>query len=456
MEGYADVAPKIEQEQDGMKNPELKAGVSAEAWAPKTAAQEQPAADAGTINSWGAAVSARIMAHAVSGRLTADNESIRKMISSAGPMGEQLLGRLDKLEGKGWSLGSMSFNDPYLKAEAPNYLKRAARMLTMTGYHFDHYNDIPIRRIAYNNFSGVLGSLTGANYGTGDPLRHSAAIVAHELSHEDGTLYGHKDWQKLPVGEQQVLAKRLLATETRAILTQLHVGQAIGDMHLANESLRAAIKRGDLGGYIHDAWKSASDVYGSFSTINRKEASSFVNQYIDDTFGKGTIDTKTGRVNAFDVNAGVGKQVGVTSVDGQMQSQLFRNVEGAAAKGGLSERVSSGFRGGPALLKGLQIAGAYGMLSQFSDINKSFEAGGFEGTGRATRVGADWAGMELGSLAGVGATRAIFSLLPQSRVALFALPLVSIVGGVGGAHFTDKYIGESLENSIIGLKKLFN
>jgi hypothetical protein len=418
------------------------------------AATGEPAAAPEMGNPWGAAVSARVMSLALSGRLTADNASIKRMIASAGPVGEQLLGRLDKLEGKGWSLGSMSWSDPYLKAESPGFLKRSARMVTLSGYHFDHYNDTPIRRIAYNNMAGVLGSMTGANFGTGDPLRHAAAIVAHELSHEDGTLYGHKDWQKLPVGEQQVLAKRLLATETRAILTQLHVGQHIGDMNLANESLRAALKKGDLGGYIHDTWAKASDVYGSFSTVKRKDASSFVNQYIEETFGKGVIDTKTGKVNAFNIDAGLGKQVGMTSVDAEMEAKLFRNVPGAQAKNGFSERVA-GIRGGGPLLKSLQVAGAYGMLSMFSDVNKSFEAGPFEGTGRLARVAADWGGMEAGGLVGVGTSRMLISLLPQSRIGQFALPMLSIFGGMGGAHLTDKYIGQKIETSVLSLKKMF-
>src|SRR5207237_5493189 len=111
------------------------------------------------------------------------------------------------------------------------------------------------------------------------------------------------------------LANRLLATETRAIITQLHVGDAIGDTHLSNEGLKVALRSGDLGGAIHDGWRNASDIYGPFNTITRKEATTFVNGYIESTFGKDLLDPKTGKIRPFNIDAGLEPQVRRTSVD---------------------------------------------------------------------------------------------------------------------------------------------
>src|SRR5262249_27112425 len=144
-----------------------------------------------------------------------------------------------------------------------------------------------VKRIAVNNKVVTLSSMIGGSYLGGDTPKGVATIMAHELGHEDGILREHPgNWKELPLEEQRTLGRRMLATETRAILTQLHVAGELGDESLNNARFRAALQSGKLGGFIHATWAKSGEQYGSFSTLTPKEADAFVNQYIEETFGK--------------------------------------------------------------------------------------------------------------------------------------------------------------------------
>lgn len=394
------------------------------------------------------AMAARMSYFALRDKFTPNNAQLKAMLQQSGPVGEQLLQRMGKMEAQGWTFSDLKFNDPYLKLEAPGLFKRAGRMLSLGGYHYSSYEDVVLKRITHNSFNVGLGSIGGASYGRGDPVKHAAVYIAHELSHEDGTLYDYKDWKALPMSEQQTLAKRLLATETRAIVTQLHVAEALGDTHVSNDMLKMALRRRDLGGYIHDMWKNVSDTYGPFKSMDRTQAANFVNQYLDESFGKDLVNPKTGSIRPFDIDAGLGKQVGALGIDHEMALKLASTEPGIATKTTAVERFLMETGSGRFLTRGARSAIALGGLVMVADIRGAFNEGPVSGAGRIARVGADWAGFEAGSVLGAATGRGAALAFTRSRYPLLAIPLTTLAGGIIGAHVTDKYVGERLENII--------
>ncbi|HNB22466.1 MAG TPA: hypothetical protein PKZ32_08620, partial [Candidatus Melainabacteria bacterium] len=305
-------------------------------------------------------ISARFAYLAATNTLTADNASIAQTLRKAGPMGEQLLGRFAEMEKLGWKLQPIGLSDRYLQLERPNLLSRMGKLMTVSGYHYDTFKGESLRTVGYNNVNNMLGSIMGSSYATGDTVKHVSSIVAHEIAHHDKTLSDFKDMSKLTVPEQQTLAKRLLATETRAILTQLHVADRVSDFHLTNDSLRAALIKRDLGGFIYDAWGKSGSTYKSFASINRDYAKTFVNDFIDDLasktkarFNTDLVDGKSGRVGFFDLNEGTGNRFGNIPGDEDLFKRMNTPIpESQAAAGRFAAFMES--KSGRALGYGLK------------------------------------------------------------------------------------------------------
>ncbi len=444
------------------KTPESEAGKDSKPAAPPG----QPAQEAATAvretdaTAWFRGIAGRWAYLGVTGKLHIDSNSWQGALKKAGPVGEQLLERKIALEGKGWTFGKLGFSDPYWELKGQGYASRIWRLTSLGGYHWDVHDGslhngkvsealkgLPVKRITYNPGVISAANILGYGYGTSDPIKNVATIMAHELGHEDGILREHPgDWKSLLPEEQKTMAKRMLATESRAIVTQLHIAQQIGDTHIQNTMLRSSLRGGELGGYIHDTWGKSGGKYGAFSVLDRKEAITFVNSYLDETFGKGLINPKTGHVRAFDVNAGFGKQIGSITGDVELQSLMAENKTGVrppvSRLGTFAESAS-----GRGLIRGVQGLAAVGVLAMVGDLRGAFKEGPAAGIGKVARIGTDWVGFEAGTAVSVMAAERVAMMLPAGRFAK-VLPIVALAGGFGGSYVADKYFGTKVEQAV--------
>ncbi len=406
------------------------------------------------------ALTGRITYLGLKGTLVADEHSWRFALAKSGPVGEQLLERMSQLEANGWSVGRLGYNDPYWELTKTGKGERIWRMFTLGGYHCDLQEGRAVKRIAINGRVVSLANMIAAAFGSADAPKGIATLMAHELGHEDGILREHPgNWQKLSPSQQRTLAKRMLATETRAILTQLHVADQIGDNTITNTRFKAALQRGNLGAFIHETWGKSGDKYGSFSTMSRQEATAFVNQYIAETFGKDIYNPANGKVRAFDLNAGLERQIGTIAGDAELVERMKVGRQGMRPAETTLSRMLGETRTGRFLARGGQALGAVGLLALANDLNGAFEQGAEQGVGRLGRVGVDWAGFEAGTATGAFVGRALAVRFAERKMPMLAIPLMIIGGGMVGSHAFDRAIGQRVESSfstaVKSVKQLF-
>lgn len=419
----------------------------------------------GNLDPYLRALSGRVAYQGAMGTLFSTESSWKKSLTGAGPVGEQILERMAGLEAKGWSFGSLGMGDPFWDLTNKGKFARVARMFTLGGYHWDMHDGQPVKRIAINHKIVALSNLIGGSYGGATTPKDFATLMAHEVSHEDGILREHPgDWRTLPLEEQRILAKRMLATETRAILTQLHVAGEMGSETLTNARFRAALQSGKLGGFIHETWSKSGETYGSFKTITAKEAEEFVNKYIEETFGKDLYNRTTGKVRAFDINAGLDRQIGTITGDAELAESMKVVRPGLRPAENSMVKFFSENRGGSALLRGGQALGAVGLMVAVNDVGGAFNTSAGTGVGRLGRVGVDWAGFELGTAGGAWVGRGMAVMLAERCVSTRALPFLIMGGGMLGSHLIDsaagrkveKFLCESVDSGVKRLKQLFS
>jgi hypothetical protein len=380
------------------------------------------------------------------GTLLSNGSDWKGVLANAGPVGAQLTERMKMLEGKGWSFGTLGITDPYWDMTRTSLPARLGKMLYVGGYHADMFDGRAVKRIAINDKIVSLSNMISGAYGRADAPRGIATLMAHELSHEDGILRDHPgEPALLPAEEQKTLARRLLATEARATLTQLHVADITGDTTLTNARARAAMQAQDLGGLIHERWLKFGNKYDSFRAISRQEAKDFVNDYIAETFGPDVIDTGSGRVRAFDINAGLDKQIGSITGDAELSESMKVAQAGARPLAGNLSRFLLESNSGRALLHGGQALGALGLLVAANDLDGAFRQGADKGLGRLSRVGLDWGGFEAGTAGGELLVRGLAETLGEKKLALAAIPLIIMAGGMLGSHWLDRQLGNRLE-----------
>lgn len=438
----------------------LSSKTSADQHLPKTTIEEKPTQDADLNQSFIdptlRAFTAKFGYLVATNNLTADNQKVTQLLKKSGPMGEQLLAKMAEMEQAGWKVKPMTFNDRYLQLEKPNLLSRFAKMGTLSGYHYDYFKGEQLRTVAYNNVANAMGGVVGSSYGAGNPVKRVTSIVSHEIAHHDGTLADIRDASKLTRAEQQTLAKRILATETRAVLTQLHVADKVGDMHVSNDALKAALRKRDLGGFIYDAWGKSGSTYSSFGSIDREYAKTFVNGFMDDLsakttakFGAPLVDVKTGKVGLFDINEGIGNRFGAVTGD----EELLRRMQSPTVERGVQPGRFAAFmesKTGRVLGHGMKGLAAVGLIATVADVKSAYGESAAKGNARLARVGVDWAGFEVGTVVG---SRLATSLAVASKVKvpIAAIPLAAIVAGFGGSYIADKQVGERIE-SYVGRK----
>lgn len=380
------------------------------------------------------AAASRYACWTIIGRLELDPLSMQSHLSRCGPVGDQLLGRMNKLQSNGWTFSPLKFNDPLLTQAHPNYFKRLGAYLSMGGY-----NSSSLRRITYGSPLSTLCALSGALPGRSNPSKEYATFLAHELSHADGILVGDSLKNH---GERRVFADRMLATETRALLAELHVADKIGASILDHNRLRASAMARDLGGGIFDNCR-----YKQFAAINRADAVRFVNRYTDETFGASIFDSQTGKVRTFDINAGLDRQIGKTSQD-EFLRQL-RQIPGEPIAGARTCASRMSFNNRSARVLGYcgRSLFALGSLGTLADVAGAFKQSPAHGVGRLARTGLDWGGFEISS---VLARRAgtIAACLLKSPVLARVVPLISLAGTLVGTEGVDRFIATRVESVI--------
>ncbi len=435
----------------------LNAQAAADQHLPKTTIEDKPSQandlDQNFLDPTLRAFTAKFGYMVATDTLTADNQKVSQLLKKSGPMGEQLLAKMAEMEQAGWKVKPLGFNDRYLQLEKPNLLSRFAKMGTLSGYHYDYFKGEQLRTVAYNNVANAMGGVLGSSYGTGNPVKRVTSIVSHEVAHHDGTLADIKHAARLPLAEQQTLAKRLLATETRAILTQLHVADKVGDMHVSNDALKAALRKRDLGGFIFDAWGKSGSTYSSFGSIDREYAKTFVNGFMDDLsakttakFGAPLIDLKSGKVGLFDINEGIGNRFGTVTGDDELMRRMHSpTVETGAQPSRFAAFMES--KTGRVLGHGLKGVAAVGLIATVADVKSAYGESAGKGNARLARVGVDWAGFEVGTLTGSKLATAL-TVASKVKVPVAAIPLAAILTGFGGSYLADKQLGERLEHYV--------
>lgn len=312
-------------------------------------------------------------------------------------------------------------------------------------------------------------SATASILGAGDRTTAAVTILAHELGHHDGTLK-----HKVHPGDTSgniAMAQRTLATETRAILGQVHLAQ-VGGANMARvphgEGALQALKNGDLGGYIYRNWHNWDSfspkideqlgqhhnwhrryqlgVNPEFRFITEAEARTFVNNYLQETFGPNLID-EAGKIRPFDVDAGIGKMNRpAVPQDATTERALGNDYRWSASPAEAeqlkqTELVSRGERNFGRAVRGLQTLGALGMAGMASDVHRSF------------RYGTPAVGMKIGE---VGLAVGSFELgLVMSRSMLGRVhPYVGLTAGLL-TGITTSYLAEySLGDTV--RKKIFD
>ena len=256
----------------------------------------------------------------------------------------------------------------------------------------------------------------------------------------------------------------MLATETRAILTQLHIAQQTGDGTITNARAQAALQSGNLGGFIYETWGKSGELYDSFKTINKQEAKEFVNKYIEENFGKDVYSRWTGKVRAFDINAGLDKQIGHITGDQELAVAMNEVKPGLRPTETALSRFLSDTRGGSALIRGGQTLGALGLLVAANDVHGAFEKSTGSGVGRLGRVGCDWAGFEFGTAGGALLGRGLALAFAERRLPIVAVPMLVMGGGMIGSHVFDskwgakveKVLGDTVDAGIKRVRQLFS
>ncbi len=395
------------------------------------------------------ALAARTSYLAASGQLYVDNYSVQKSLASLkSPVADQVLQRWHLMQDQGWTIekaGSLVFD----KAGRPSKMSSAG-LFQMEERYLGY-------KPTKTNLQRILGGVS--------PNETAASVLAHEISHHDGHLRHYLHPNDLETNA--LMAKRILATESRAILTQVHLAQIGGAGYSQAPHVEGALKAlraDDLGGYIHrnwvnwDSWNPNVDkLYAQgpnymrrynacpnpeFGFITEQEARLFVNDYLKETFGTNLLDPATGKVRAFDLDAGLGKMNGPTlSADLAKTPNNYRwqLQAGEPAYSPQLPALTASERNFGRVVRGVQTVGALGLLCMAGDVHKSFQQGLPTGVAKLGEVGLCWGAFE-GGLA--LSSKLIGKVNPYCGLA------VGFAAGTGSAILADYMLGDKVRNTL--------
>lgn len=386
------------------------------------------------------ALAARATYLAVTDQLVVDNLAIqRALLKTDSPVAQQLLKRWQLMEEHDWTIQKRASTNA-------NFGASYVRDQKLVNY-------APQTK-AIHNLGGVQGGLAEA-----------VSQVAHELSHHDGHY-----WYPIGSGDAGAnvsMAKRILSTEARAILTQTHVLQSMNASAAEMGSLATAItaiKNNDLGGHIHRTWpdwsidmakidelyknpvnpqfRYARMTYPEFRFLSEQQAREHVNQYISETFGKDLFDPKTGKIRAFDINAGIG-EMNVPLHPGENPHPPFGEKyrwipdNNERVKRPILDPLDRKLAG---TNRALQTLGALGALSITGDVATKYSEGFAAGTGHLGKIATTWGAFEVASRV---------SNIAIGRRAGPGVKLASALGlGAVASYAADRFVGPGVKESI--------
>lgn len=313
-------------------------------------------------------LAARAALWSVSGSLDNPLDAQRAELARCGATGKQLVERLDSMRADGWAFEAVKNR---------SLIAHSAAAKTITYLHD------PLEQFAH-----------AVGVRIDNPVRNGAALLAHELTHQDGV----PRWYMLP-GEPggKVMGQRFVLTEARAYLSQAHIAQTLGVQKEHVSNVVNALHNRDLGAHV-----MRTHYYSSFDDLVPDEAVSLVNEQFAKWYQKPII-TPEGKLLAFDVNHGLGEKIRNLPEDA-FYSQPLPDVELAQyredyrsgfLKGKSTNLENSIFHGKFAMV-GAHIGAAATALT-VTDILGAYRQSREAGDKRSKELAIDWLGYEAGS-----------------------------------------------------------
>ncbi len=376
-----------------------------------------------------AGVSARVATLGAKGELHLDVGGMKRQLGQIdSPVAKELVKRIDNMQSEGWQ---------FLKA-APEA-------------HAGIYQQ-NMRRVFFQQQGSMLSHALGADL---NPIKQTTPILAHEVAHHNGVLfYGTEGFSQR---DQAIMNLRKIEAETTSMLSETHIADKLGvkdnrPWNVSTEARRAAIQSGELGQYIIDTHGSK---YFKVSP-DPQWVKTHVNDFIDTTYGGNMIDKATGKVRAFDLNAGYGRNIAALEFDkdakfawrahdfvgerikypdADLRSELGKTIRAGESKSmSQAAHISKGLAG-------------FGFLLAVNDIPGAFENGMGSGVGRLAKVGVDFAGYSAGA-------SAANSLMAKAGDLALHYPKFGtaavLIAGFAGAYLADKAIGKNVEKAVAG------
>lgn len=376
-----------------------------------------------------AALSARWLIHSANGGADESMSNMRRHLQASGPIGEQIISRMDRLQAEGWVIERLHLTDPVLSRLWPNWWQRLGAYAAKGSGYCSQAD----RRITAGSAKASLDFLL-TGYGCGSPAKLATTVLAHEVSHADGIELGDSS----DSAQRQVFAQRYLSTESRAVLCELKVAQEIGAHSFELDLRRHALRKGDLGGFIYDNWQ-----YDAFQSLTRQQAKAFVNNYLREHFGEDLVNSRTGSIKSFSLEAGLAPSTEFTSADSDLLTRL--HCGGSAVEPGKFSKIR--LDSARIFSSSLHPLAAFACLNSFGDVSGSFKRSPSEGVGRLGRLSCDWFGYELGSSVSSAAARSLLSVLPKS-LGRCAGPVIGLGGALFFSQVIDTAVGKNLEGLI--------
>ncbi|MBX9721934.1 MAG: hypothetical protein K2X81_11105, partial [Candidatus Obscuribacterales bacterium] len=382
-------------------------------------------------------------------QLYVDNYSVQKSLASLkSPVAEQVLQRWHLMQDQGWTIekaGSLVYD----KSGRPSRMSSAG-LFQMEERYLGY-------KPTASTFQRILG---GAS-----PNETAASVLAHEISHHDGHFRHYLHPNDLEANA--ITAKRILATESRALVTQVHLAQVGGAGYSQAPHVEGALKAlraDDLGGYIHrnwanwDSWSLKTDqLYAQgpnymrrynacpnpeFGFITEQEARLFVNEYLKETFGSNLVDPVNGKVRAFDLDAGLGKMnsPALPADHAKLNSNYRWQLQaGEPAYSPHLPTVTASERNFGRVVRGVQVVGSLGLLCMAGDVHKSFQKGLPSGAAKLGEVALSWGAFEAGLAL---SSKLVGKVNPYCGLA------VGFAAGTGSAILADYMLGDKVRTTL--------
>ncbi len=161
------------------------------------------------------------------------------------------------------------------------------------------------------------------------------------------------------------------------------------------------------------------------------------------------MDLKSGKVGLFDINEGIGPRTGnVTGDDELMEAHALVDCRKCVSNPVVLPLSWSRKQGVCSRTRAKRRGSRTGLIATVADVKSAYGESEAQGNARLARVGVDWAGFEVGTLAG---SRLATALTVASKV---KVPCCGNslgrdnVAGFGGSYIADKQIGERLEHYV--------